>query len=94
MLFGSVTYSTIQNFLQAQIKPGWKVFGDVFTGPEAVFSWRNVTPSIDNVATTRLGWHVSSIKFGQMNFGVSGGWAHSNDLGSGYYGGVSFYGAF
>jgi Cellulose biosynthesis protein BcsS len=94
MAYSSLSYSTIADFLQLQSKFGVRLFGDFYTGPEVNFSWRNVVPSFNNVATTRIGWHVSAVTFGPVQVGVSGGWAHSRDLGSGYYGGLNFYGAF
>jgi hypothetical protein len=39
----------------------------------------------------RLGGHISAVSFGPVQMGVSGGWAHQQNLGSGYYGSVNFY---
>jgi hypothetical protein len=111
MTSASVSYSTPTNYLQVQTKAGLKMFGDVYFGPEAKFSWQNILPfqvnfsstaiatttpvsSQQHIATMRVGAHLSSFNFGPLALSVSGGWAHDHDLGSGYYGSVSFYQAF
>ena len=43
------------------------------------------------VASMHLGAHVSALSVGPVLIGVSGGWAHDRQLGSGYYGGVTLY---
>jgi hypothetical protein len=108
MASASVSYSTIGNYLQVQTKAGLKIFGDVYFGPEAKFSWQQIlpfqinffTPAIatttpvsaqQNIATTRVGGHISAVSIGPVLFSISGGWAHDRQLGSGYYGSVSFY---
>jgi Cellulose biosynthesis protein BcsS len=108
MLSGSATYSTVTNNLQAQAKIGLRIFGDVYFGPEAKFTWQKIfpfevsfsTPAIatttpvspqEHVATTHVGGHVSALSVGPVLFSISGGWAHDRQLGSGYYGSVSFY---
>jgi cellulose biosynthesis protein BcsS len=94
MAWGSLSYSTIANFLQLQAKTGVKLWGDVYVGPEAAFFWRNVVPSYDNVAVMRLGAHVSAVAFGPVLAGVAAGVAHQQQLGWGYYGSVNFYWTF
>ena len=94
MAFSSVSYSTVANFLQLQSKAGVRLIGNFYVGPEVNFSWRNVVPSIGNVATARVGGHISSMPFVPVQVGVSAGWAHDRELGWGYYGGVNFYGTF
>jgi len=91
MAWGSITYSTIANFVQVQTKVGMKVVQNFYIGPEASFFWRNVTPSIDNVGVIRLGGHISAVTLGPVQVGVSGGWAQQQGLGTGYYGGMNFY---
>jgi hypothetical protein len=44
MVSASVTYSTIGNNLQVQAKTGVKVFGDIYFGPEAKFTWQKILP--------------------------------------------------
>ncbi len=91
MAFGSISYSTVSNFLQVQAKVGVRAVGNFYVGPEAIFSWRNVVPGIDNVAEMRFGGHISAVSFGPVQLGVSGGWAKQQNLGSGYYGSVNLY---
>jgi hypothetical protein len=108
MASGSVSYSTIANKLQAEAKAGLKIYGDVYFGPEAKFTWQQIfpwqisffTPSIvtttpvspqTSIATMRLGAHVSALNIGPVLIGVSGGWAHDRQLGSGYYGSANLY---
>jgi hypothetical protein len=94
MAYASLSYSTIANAVQFQSKTGLKLVGNFYVGPEAFFSWRKVLPSYDNVATMRLGGHLSAIKIGGVQFGISAGWAHQEQLGSGYYGGLNLYWTF
>jgi Cellulose biosynthesis protein BcsS len=91
MAYGSVSYSTVANSLQLQSKAGVRLLGPFYIGPEVNFSWRNVTPSFNNIAATRVGAHVSALAVGPVFVGISGGWAHNRDVGSGYYGGMNFY---
>jgi len=94
MVYGSVSYSTIEDAVETQTKVGINLLGNFYIGPEAAFSWRNVrnvTPSYDNVAELRVGGHVSAITLGQVQAGVSAGWTHQDQVGSGYYGGLNFY---
>jgi Cellulose biosynthesis protein BcsS len=91
MAYGSVSYSTFENAVEAQTKIGIWLLGNFYIGPEAAFSWRDVTPSFDNVAELRVGGHVSAITLGQVQAGLSAGWTHADQLGSGYYGGLNFY---
>ncbi len=94
MAFGSFSYSTVSDFVQVQAKAGARLVGNFYVGPEAIFSWRNVIPGVNNVAEMRVGGHISAVSFGPVQMGVSGGWAHQQNLGSGYYGSVSFYSSF
>jgi hypothetical protein len=94
MLYSSVSYSTVANALLIQGKAGVKVMGNYYVGPEVNFSWRDVDPSYDNVKVVRIGGHVSGLDFGAVQIGVSAGWAHDRQIGSGYYGGLNLYGAF
>lgn len=91
MAYGSLSYSTVNNFLQLQAKAGARLVGNFYLGPEAIFSWRNVVPGINNVAEMRVGGHISAVSFGPVQVGLSVGWAHQQNLGSGYYGSVNFY---
>jgi len=91
MAYGSVSYSTIAQFVQFQAKTGLRLGGNFFVGPEVSFNWRNVVPSFQNVAQMRFGGHVSAITFGPAQIGFSAGWAKDHDLGSSFYAGVNAY---
>jgi hypothetical protein len=94
MVYGSVSYSTIEDAVEAQTKVGINLLGNFYIGPEAAFSWRNVIPSANNVAELRVGGHVSAIALGGVQAGLSAGWTHEDQVGSGYYGGLNFYAKF
>jgi hypothetical protein len=100
MTSASVSYSTVTNYLQVQTKAGLKIFGDLYFGPEAKFSWQNLLPFIatttpvssqQQISSVRVGAHLSSFNIGPLALSISAGWARVHDLGSGYYGSVSFY---
>jgi hypothetical protein len=108
MASASVSYVTIANYLQVQAKAGVKIFGGVYFGPEAKFSWQQILPfqlnfftpavvtatsvsSQTSISMMRLGAHLSALNIGPVAIGVSGGWAHSQQLGSGYYGSANIY---
>src|SRR5262249_44645102 len=99
MASASVSYTTVTNYLQVQSKAGLKIFRDLYFGPEAKFAWQQILPFVattqvssqQHLATVRVGAHLSSFNIGPLALSVSGGWAHDQDLGSGYYGSVSFY---
>jgi len=102
----SVYYSTIENYLQVQGKAGLKIFEIVTVGPEAKLAWQHILPfqvnlvtptsfttspeSQSNIFYMHLGAY-STVSIGSASVGVSGGWADSPQLGSGYYGSVSVY---
>jgi len=106
MVSGSLSYSTITNYLQVQAKVGLKIFGNVYVGPDTKFAWQQILPWQINFSTSsfatpvspqtgvaymHLGAHVSALTLGPALIGVSGGWAHDRQLGNGYYGSVSLY---
>jgi hypothetical protein len=103
MAAASVSYSTIANYLDVQAKAGVKFFGDAYLGPDAKFAWQRILPFQVGFPTTlpgssqptifymHLGVHISALKIGPVSVGVSGGWAFSEQLGSGYYGGANLY---
>jgi hypothetical protein len=112
MASGWAAYSTIANDLQAYANAGLRIFGPVYFGPEAKFTWRQILPwqlnvsmialaspvpsftpvsPQTNIATMRVGAHISALSIGPTSIGISGGWAHDRELGSGYYGGANLY---
>jgi cellulose biosynthesis protein BcsS len=103
----SVSYSTVENNLQVQAKTGLKIFDGVYVGPEAKFQWQRLlpveisffTPAVTtatpvspdrNISYIHLG-AFSALNVGPVAVGLSGGWAHDQQLGSGYYGSASLY---
>jgi Cellulose biosynthesis protein BcsS len=95
MASGSVSYSTITNYFQVEAKTGLKIFDDIYFGPETRFTWQQILPwdtnFSTNISTMRLGAHISGLSVGPAQIGISAGWAHDRQLGSGYYGGVNLY---
>jgi hypothetical protein len=107
MASGSASYSTIGNKLEVQVKAGLKIFGNVYFGPEAKFAWQQILPWQTNIstaavtftsvqpqtqiATMRVGAHISALSLGPVLMGVSGGWAHDQQLRNGYYGSAWLY---
>jgi cellulose biosynthesis protein BcsS len=84
---GSISYSTVTNDLQAQARAGLKIFDGVYVGPEAKLQ----SVSADaNIAYMHLG-AFSALNVGRVAVGISGGWAHDRQLGSGSYGSASLY---
>jgi Cellulose biosynthesis protein BcsS/Exonuclease len=97
MSYGTLTYSTTisyRNKLEAQAKMGMKVPGDSYLGPEVRVSWRDVFSEDRLITETKIGLHLSSMKVGPLYLGLSGGFAHSRQLGWGSYSGISVYGSF
>jgi hypothetical protein len=104
---GSVAYATVTNNLQVQAKVGVKILEGVYVGPEAKFQWQQLlpvqinffTPAVTtatpvspdrNIAYMHLG-AFSALNVGPVVVGLSGGWAHDQQLGSGYYGSATLY---
>jgi Cellulose biosynthesis protein BcsS len=54
MLSGSATYTTVTNNLQAQAKLGLRIFGDVYFGPEAKFTWQKIFPFQVNFSSSSI----------------------------------------
>jgi hypothetical protein len=103
----SVKYASVSNTLQVQAKAGLKVLDGVYVGPEVKFQWQQILPiqlsfftssfitatpvsPETNIAYMHLG-AFSAINVGPVVVGLSGGWAHDHQLGSGYYGTAGFY---
>jgi hypothetical protein len=84
---GSISYSTVTNDLQAQARAGLKMFDGVYVGPEAKL--QSVSAEA-NIAYMHLG-AFSALNVGRVAVGISGGWAHDRQLGSGSYGSASLY---
>jgi Cellulose biosynthesis protein BcsS len=50
----SANYSTIANNAQVQAKVGVRIFGDVYFGPEAKFTWQKILPFQINFASSSI----------------------------------------
>jgi Cellulose biosynthesis protein BcsS len=87
-IFGDVYFGPEAKFFWQQILP----FQINFSTP-AIATTTPVSAQ-QNIATTRVGAHISALTVGPVFVGISGGWAHDRQLGSGYYGSVSFYQSF
>jgi hypothetical protein len=103
----SVKYASVSNNLQVQAKAGFKIFDGVYAGPEAKLQWQQVLPfqlnfftssfvtatpvsPETNISYMHLG-AFTAVNVGPVVFGLSGGWAHDHQLGSGYYGSAGLY---
>jgi hypothetical protein len=103
----SVKYASVSNNLQVQAKGGLKILDGVYVGPEAKFQWQQVLPvqlnfftssfitstpvsPETNISYMHLG-AFTAVNVGPVVVGLSGGWAHDHQLGSGYYGTASLY---
>jgi Cellulose biosynthesis protein BcsS len=104
---GSLVYSTVTNSLKVEAKAGLKILDGVYVGPEAKFQWQQILPVQINFFTSSFAtatsvspetnisyMHLgafSAVNVGPVVVGLSGGWAHDHQLGSGYYGSASLY---
>ena len=79
MVSGNFTYSTNNSAYYARIKAGMAVVGRVFIGPEMLFLGDNF------YGQWRFGAHVTGIKMGALQFGLSGGYVSDRKNGAGAY---------
>ena len=80
MVSGNYTYSTNNNAYYARMKAGMAVFSQVFVGPELLFLGDNF------YSQWRIGAHVTGVKLGALQFGLSGGYVNDRKNGGGVYG--------
>jgi hypothetical protein len=80
MLSGVGAYSTNHNAYYGRFKFGMAVADHVYMGPEAL------ALGDDYFQQFRVGSHLSGVKFGAAQFGVSGGFVHDRVRGGGAYG--------
>lgn len=80
MASGNASYSTADNGYYGRFKVGLSIAGGVFAGPEALFL------GDDHFKQYRLGLHLSGLRFGALQFGVSGGLVVDKSQGNGAYG--------
>jgi hypothetical protein len=88
MGYGRVTYSSIGEALELQLKAGVKLLDIGYLGPETKYTTR-----IGN-SEFRFGPHLSGINIGPLALSFSAGWLHDQQLGAGRYFSTSFYLAF
>lgn len=80
MASANFTYSTSNNSYYARLKGGIAMTNDIYVGPEVLFLGDNF------YRQWRVGAHVSGVKMGKLQFGVSGGYVKDRRAGSGIYG--------
>lgn len=79
MVFGQIAYSTLRQAYYSHFKAGIAVAEDVFVGPEALFL------GDDLYKQWRVGMHLSGVRLGALQFGISGGYLDDATRGPGAY---------
>lgn len=79
MVSGNFTYSTNHNAYYARLKAGMAIMGQVFAGPEILVLGDNF------YSQWRGGVHLTGVKLGAMQLGLSGGLVQDRRTGSGAY---------
>jgi hypothetical protein len=79
MISGNVSYSTANNSYYTRFKVGLSIADGVFAGPEALFLGDN------QYSQWRIGAHVTGLRFGALQFGLSGGFLSDRVRGKGAY---------
>ncbi len=80
MVSGNFTYSTNNNAYYSRLKAGMAVMDRVFVGPEMLFLGDNF------YGQWRVGAHITGVKLGAVQVGVSGGYVSDRRNGAGAYG--------
>jgi outer membrane immunogenic protein len=81
LFFGEADYSTAFETFSTSHKFGYDFFGtEIFIGPEASYF------QDERSNETRVGAHVSGIKLGTLQLGVSAGYSDNSIIGNGAYG--------
>ncbi len=80
MVSGNLSFSTANNDYYVRLKAGLAISDGVFVGPEVLFLGDN------QYSQTRFGVHLSGLRFGALQFGLSGGYVTDRIRGSGAYG--------
>ncbi|MFY9628371.1 MAG: cellulose biosynthesis protein BcsS [Methylocystis sp.] len=80
MIAGVVAYSTVNNAYYGRLKFGLAVVNQIYVGPEILVLGDNFFHQ------WRVGAHVSGIKLGMVQLGVSGGFLSDQVRGTGGYG--------
>ena len=80
MASGNVSYSTSGGAYYSRFKAGLAISEGVFAGPETLFLGDN------HYTQYRVGLHLTGLRFGALQFGVSGGLVVDKAQGNGAYG--------
>lgn len=80
MIAGVVTYSTNYNAYYGRLKFGFAIANHTYVGPEVLALGDNFFQQ------WRFGGHVSGLRLGMLQFGVSGGFLNDRVRGAGLYG--------
>ena len=68
LLAATLVAGTVRGSFWARTAFGYRVWKDVFIGPEVAFS------QSENFREWRAGAHVTGLRLGQITLGLSGGW--------------------
>lgn len=80
MVSAYASYASLHNSYYARVKGGWSVFNkNTFLGPEVIVVGDDFTSQY------RVGAHLTGMKMGPMQFGLSGGYLNDRIRGSGTY---------
>jgi hypothetical protein len=86
MIFAEGSYSTAFREYYTQFEAGYALFApEIYIGPKAVVL------GDQNFDQYRLGAFITGFKVGKVELGVSGGYLHDRNQGSGYFIGSDFY---
>ena len=80
MVAGVLSYSTAHQSYYSRFKAGLAIADRIFVGPEVLFLGDNF------YSQWRVGAHVTGVKLGAVQFGISGGYVSDRVRGTGYYG--------
>ncbi|MBN9080358.1 MAG: cellulose biosynthesis protein BcsS [Rhizobiales bacterium] len=80
MVSGVFSFSTAHMSYYARLKAGIAIVDRIFVGPEVLFLGDNF------YSQWRAGAHVSGLRFGALQFGLSGGYVSDRVRGTGFYG--------
>lgn len=80
MVSGVFSFSTAHKAYYGRLKAGFAIVDRIFIGPEVLFLGDSF------YSQWRAGAHVTGIRFGALQFGLSGGYVNDRVRGSGIYG--------
>lgn len=80
MIAGTFSLSSANTAYYGRLKAGFSIFDHVYVGPEVLALGDTFYRQI------RAGLHLSGLKIGPVEFGLSGGYAHDRVRGGGAYG--------